>query len=151
MDEVLSALRKMYNIERFATQIYRTQMKAFTEKVLTDRLEAARANEQEHVDGLHARTVALGGKVSFWMGNIFQLAGKLLGFITTLFGKIFVFRADIMIEKKAVKDYKNFLQTIDFDDKSRSLIRKNLEDEKVHIVRWEDSISILTGKLTTAP
>ncbi len=33
----------------------------------------------------------------------------------------------------------------DFDEKSRGLIQKNLEDEKVHIKRWEDSIEILKG------
>ena len=33
-----------------------------------------------------------------------------------------------------------------FDEKSRSLVEKNLEDEKVHIKRWEESIKILKGQ-----
>jgi len=37
------------------------------------------------------------------------------------------------------------LQKVDFDEKSRSLVQKNLEDEKVHIKRWEESIEILKG------
>ena len=56
---------------------------------------------------------------------------------------MFILKTDIRVEKKAVKDYGDFLQRVDFDEKSRALIQKNLDDEKMHIKRWEDSIEIL--------
>lgn len=149
MDKIINALNTMYKIERFATQIYKTQIRAFNENIFIERLVAASANEQEHVDDLYERIIALKGKVSK-MGNLFQLAGKILGFATTLMGKIFVFKADIMIEKKALTDYALFLQEFDFDEKSRRVIEKNLEDERLHIIRWQDSIDLLKGKLSTA-
>ncbi len=145
MNEVLRALRRMHNIERFAVEIYRTQIKAFPEKEIADRLRAAMANEQEHVNDLRARIGELGGSCS-WPGSFFQMAGKLLGFTTTLLGKVFLLKTDIRIEKRAVKDYGNSLQKVAFDEKSRGLIQKNLEDEEAHIKRWEESIEILQAQ-----
>ena len=145
MNEVLRALRKMHNIERFAVEPYRAQVRAFPEKEIADRLRAAMANEQEHVNGLQARIGELGGSPS-WLGFFFQMAGRSLGFTTTLLGKAFILKTDIRIEKRAVRDYSDFLQRIDFDEKSTGLIQKNLEDEKVHIKKWEDSLEILKGQ-----
>jgi len=138
----MGALRQMHNIERFATEIYRVQRRIFTEPVLIDRLTAAMNNEQEHIDNLLERIISQGGTYS-WFGTAFEVAGKIFGFVTTLFGKGFLFKADIKVEEKAVKDYGIFLNTIDFDAKSRKLIAKNLEDEKVHIERWKDSLDML--------
>lgn len=142
MNEVLRALRRMHDIERFAVEIYRTQIRAFSEKEIADRLKAAMANEQEHVNDLQARIGELGGSCSS-LGFFFQMAGKLLGFTTTLLGKLFLLKTDIRIERRAVKDYGDFLQKVDFDEKSRGLVQKNLEDEKAHIKMWEESIEIL--------
>ena len=135
----------MHNIERFATEIYRVQRRIFTEPVLIDRLIAAMNNEQEHIDTLLERIVSQGGAPSS-VGAAFEVMGKVFGFITGLFGKSFVFKANIKVEQKAVKDYGIFLETIDFDAESKKLIAKNLEDEKVHIERWNDSLNILASR-----
>ena len=142
LDKAMSALRQMHNIERFATEIYRAQRRIFTEPELLDRLTAAMNNEQEHIDDLLERIIDQGGTHS-WLGAAFEVVGKVFGFVTTLLGKSFVFKADIKVEERAVKDYGVFLDTIDFDEKSKKLIAKNLEDEKIHIGRWKDSLDIL--------
>ena len=146
MNKVLSALRKMHNFERLATEVYGAQIRAFPEKEIADRLKAAMDNEQEHVDGLRARIEELGGTISR-MGFFFQMAGKLLGFTTTLLGRMRLLKTDVWIEQRAVKDYGDFLQKVDFDENSRGLIEKNIEDERVHIMRWEESIEILKGQV----
>lgn len=145
MNETLRTLRKLHNVERFAVEIYRTQIGAFPEKEIADRLRAAMANEQEHVNDLQERIGELGGSRS-WLGFFFQRAGRLLGFTTTLLGKVFLLKTDIRVEKRAVKDYGDFLQKVDFDEKSRGLIQKNIEDEKAHIKMWEESIEILQAQ-----
>jgi bacterioferritin len=142
VNETLRTLRKLHNVERFAVEIYRMQISAFTEKEIADRLKAAMATEQEHVTDLRARIGELGGSYS-WLGFLFQTAGKLLGFSITLLGKVFLLNTDIWVERRAVKDYGDFLQKVDFDEKSRGLVQKNLEDEKAHIKMWEESIKIL--------
>ena len=142
MDEVMSSLRKMHNIERFAVEIYRAQIGVFAEEEIAARLKAAMANEREHVNGLSVLIAKLGGTPSF-LGFLFQLAGKLLGLVTTFLGKSLILKTDILIEKKAVKDYGDFLQRVAYDEKTRGLIQRNLEDEKVHIQIWKESIKIL--------
>ena len=144
MDEIMHSLRKMHNIERLATEVYRAQIPAFPEKEIADRLSAAMINEQEHTDSLKARIEELGGTTS-WLGFFFQMAGKLWGLATRLLGKMSILKADIWLERKAVADYGDFLKRVDFDEKSTALIQKNIEDEKAHIKRWEDSIGILRG------
>lgn len=145
MNAVISSLRKVHNLERFATEIYRSQIGAFPQREISDRLKAARDNEQEYIDNLQVRIGELGGTPS-WLGFFFQMAGKVEGFTTRLGGKRFILKADTRLEKRAVQDYGGILQRVDFDEKTRTLILKNIEDEKVHIRRWEDSIEILKGQ-----
>jgi len=145
VNEVVGGLRQMYNLERFAVEVYRRQIRAFPQKDIRERLEAARDNEQEHVDDLRARIEELGGSCP-WQGFFFQMAGMVLGSTSTLLGRMFALNADIRLEQRAVRDYGAFLQKIDFDENSRRLIQKNIEDEKVHIKRWEDSKKILKGE-----
>ena len=142
MDETLAALRKMHNLERFATELYGAQIWAFSGMDIADKLKAAMDNEQEHADGLVSRIREVGGTPALF-GFLFQVAGKVLGFITTILGKAAVLKADIWVEKQAVKDYGAFLQRYNFDEKSRALTEKNLEDEKMHIRTWEEALEII--------
>jgi len=142
MNEVLRSLGTMYNIERAATAIYKAQVRAFRGTEIADKLRAAIVNEQEHADNLKARIEELGGTAPR-MGLLFQMGGMALGFATALLGKMRVLKTDGWVERKAVKDYSGFLQRVDFDEKSAALIQRNIEDEKMHIKNWEESIQIL--------
>ena len=145
MDEDISSLRFMQSMERFAVQIYRKQIRAFRGHEIADRLREAAANEQEHADALTERIVELGGTPSR-TGIVYQIAGALLGFITALSGKVCLLKADLFIEKRAVRDYGNFLQKVDFDEKSAALINRIIGDEEKHIETWNNSIKILKGR-----
>jgi rubrerythrin len=46
-------------------------------------------------------------------------------------------------EKHAVSDYGNFLQKVDFDEKSVALINRIVVDEEKHIETWNNSLKIL--------
>ncbi len=139
------SLRFMYNMERFATQIYRTQRSAFKEKEIIDKLSAAADNEQQHVDYLKARIAELNGAPSR-LGFLFQMAGRTLGFVARIFGKLFILNTDIWVEKRAIKDYGSFLKKVDFDEKSVVLIEKIIADEKIHVSTWQHSIEILESQ-----
>jgi demethoxyubiquinone hydroxylase (CLK1/Coq7/Cat5 family) len=139
------SLRFMYNMERFATQIYRTQRSAFKEREIIDKLSAAADNEQQHVDYLKARIAELNGAPSR-VGFLFQMAGRTLGFVARIFGKLFILNTDIWVEKRAIKDYGSFLRKVDFDEKSVVLIEKIIADEKIHVSTWQRSIEILESQ-----
>lgn len=145
MDEVVSSLRVMQRMERLATQLYRMQIRAFREQEIANRLKAAAANEQEHADTLRERIEELKGTPPR-TAIFYQMAGALLGFTTTLLGKVFLLKTDTWIEKRAVKDYGDFLQKVDFDEKSVALINKIIEDEKRHVETWDNYIQILKGQ-----
>jgi len=145
MGGAISSLRVMQRMERLATQLYRTQIQAFRGHEIADILGAAAANEQEHVDILTKRIVELGGSTSK-EGIFYQMAGTFLGFTTILLGKVFLLKVDLFIERRAVRDYGDFLQKVVFDEKSVTLIKKILEDEKRHVKMWDNSIQLLKGR-----
>jgi bacterioferritin len=129
-------------MEKFAVQVYRKQIRAFRRLEIADKLKDAAANEQEHADALTKRIVELGGSLSR-TGIIYQIAGILLGYITVLSGKVCLLKVDLFIEKHAVSDYGNFLQKVDFDEKSVALINRIVVDEEKHIETWNNSLKIL--------
>jgi bacterioferritin len=132
----------MYNMERFATQIYRTQRKAFAEEEISERLKAAADNEQQHVNNLKACIVELNGSPSR-LGFLFQMTGRVLGFITRIFGKLTILKADVWVEQRAIKDYGFFLNKVEFDEKTVALIRTIIKDEERHVSTWQNSMEIL--------
>ena len=144
MKKILSSLRLMQRMERFATQVYRNQTRAFGEHDIADKLKRASDNEKEHADTLRKRLYDLKGAPSK-TGILFDIAGAILGVKTTLISKAFLLKTDIWIEKRAVRDYTNFLENVDFDDETRVLLRRIIEDENKHIDTWTSSIKILKG------
>ncbi len=64
MSKALLSLNFMYCMERFATQIYRTQMGAFNDKQIIQKLAEASQNELEHVQKLQAQIKRQSGRVA---------------------------------------------------------------------------------------
>jgi bacterioferritin len=144
MSKDISSLKFMYNMERFATQIYKTQRGAFKQEEIIKRLVAAADNEQQHVDILQKRIIELHRNKSR-IGFLFQTAGRILGLVVRIFGKVFVLKTDVWVEKRAVKDYRGYLDKIKFDRETIALIERIILDEQRHIETWENSIKMLKG------
>jgi len=139
----------MQNMEQFATAVYRAQMSAFIDKGTLDRLRAATANEQQHADDLSARLGKLGGRSSR-LGLLFRIAGTLLGAVTTLPGKALLFKADIRVEKRAIRDYGQYLEKVGFDTETVELLHRIIEDEKRHVATWQSSVERLKARSARA-
>jgi bacterioferritin len=144
MSKTINSLKFTYNMERFATQIYRTQRGAFKQEEIIKRLVAAADNEQQHVDILNERILELHGTPSR-LGFLFQTAGRILGLVVRITGNIFILKTDIWVEKRAVKDYRGYLNKIEFDRETITLIERIILDEQRHIETWENSIKMLKG------
>ena len=142
MKSVIKSLRVMQRMERLATALYRAQVRAFRQEQIIERLRAATDNEQEHAETLSESIHKLGGTPA-QIGIFFQMAGTILGFFTTLCSKKFLLKTDIWIEEQAIKDYGAFLQKVDFDEETVSLINRIVDDEKRHVATWQDSIELL--------
>jgi bacterioferritin len=140
MSAVIRALKMMYNMERLATAIYKAQTRAFREEEMLNRLVAAAANEQQHVDILKNQVTRLGGLPSR-VGFLFQLAGTIAGFVVSLCGRVSVLRTDIWIEKRAIKDYGSYMQRLKFDEETTGLLQRIVADEERHVKTWQDSLA----------
>jgi len=145
MNKAICSLNFMYCMERFATQIYRTQAAAFKSDSIAEQLLAASENERGHVFKLQAQIKALNGRV-YPFGLLFQFMGIILGLITSLLGSRNLFRADTFIEARAVKDYNNLLKTVSFTPSTAKLIQELIADEEVHTTNWRKAAESLTTK-----
>ena len=140
MSSAISSLKMMYNMERLATALYKAQTRAFREEEMLNKLAAAAANEQQHVDKLKSRTTELGGSPSR-VGLFFQTTGTIFGFFVTFAGRVFVLRTDVWIEKRAIRDYDNYMKRVKFDDDTVGLLQRIISDEERHVATWQDSIA----------
>jgi rubrerythrin len=142
MNKISLSLNFMHCMERFATQIYRTQLPSFKESGYSRQLTDASANERTHVDKLKMRIIALNYHV-YPLGFLFQSAGVVLGIITRASGKRNLFKADTFVENRAVKDYNGFLKAVAFDADTMGMIRGIIAEEEVHIANWKKAIEMI--------
>ena len=142
MNKAMWSLNFTYSMERFATAIYRIQRGGFKEPVITEKLTYAVDNERQHALKLRERIIQL-NHTPFPFAFLFQFTGSFMGCLTRCSGRSLALKTDVAIEKRAVKDYSYFLNTMEFDDKTKRLIESIIADEEVHIRNWQDSIKML--------
>jgi demethoxyubiquinone hydroxylase (CLK1/Coq7/Cat5 family) len=129
-------------MERFATSIYRFQKSFFKEAEINEKMMYAVENESQHASNLRQRIIEL-NRTPFQFSFLFQMVGTILGCVSRCFFKELALKIDVLIEKRAVKDYSYFLKTLELDDKTRVLIKNIISDEEVHIKNWQDSIKLI--------
>jgi rubrerythrin len=145
MNKVLLSLNFMYFMERFATQIYRTQRGAFNNQVIFQKITEAYENEREHVRKLQSEIRHLNGRV-YPCGFLFQFGGVIFGIITRFSGRRNLFKVDTFVEVRAVNDYNSFLRSISFGENTTKIIRGIIADEQEHIVNWRIVSESIAGK-----
>jgi len=128
-------LRKLFNLEVMAVQIYRTQMGALTDPGERSMMVAAMENEEHHRETFRSLLKIRGVSPSV-LWPFYWLAGQTLGRSTALFGRKFLLLGDIAFEDKATREYSEFLQKGDFTDDERVFISEFLDDEKRHAANW---------------
>ena len=142
MSRVSSSLNFMYKMEQFATQIYLMQKETFIGSDVADKIIAASANEQTHVDILRTQILELKISIS-WLGFMFKIAAIIGGTIMTIMGKSAVLKADIFVEKRAIKDYGNYLKQVNYDEKTVALLKGIIADEERHVETWQNALAAL--------
>jgi hypothetical protein len=63
-----------------------------------------------------------------------------LGFITRALNKKTLFRADVFVETRAVKDYNLFINQLPFVKDTIELIRVIIAEEEFHIENWKNAL-----------
>jgi demethoxyubiquinone hydroxylase (CLK1/Coq7/Cat5 family) len=70
----------------------------------------------------------------------YSLLGFIFGFTSRLLGPKAVLKIGIWVETKAVKHYTELLETVDWDEQTRTMIEKDQADEDGHVSRWKNSL-----------
>ncbi len=133
--QAVRILKKLFNLEVMAVQIYRTQIGTMTDPGEKSMMVAAMENEEHHRETfrslLRVRSVAPSPLYRF-----FWLVGQILGRTTSLFGRKAVLRGDIAFEDKATREYTEFLRAENFTEDEMAFMGEFLEDEKRHSANW---------------
>jgi len=140
----------MYDMERFATQIYHTEKGGFKGNDRAQQLDEASKNESTHVQKLRAEILKLNGRV-YPLGGLFQFMGWVMGEVARLSGKRNLFRMDGMVERRAVKDYSGFIKSISFPEDTVKTIRGIIADEEQHIINWQRAADSLKAVKEAKP
>ena len=77
------------------------------------------------------------------MGFLFWFTGRVLGNITRAFGKRCILRADIVVEKRAIKDYNSFLKRVKFDEETTAILKHIIKDEERHVENWQKALALV--------
>lgn len=129
-------LKKLYNLEVMAVQIYRTQIDSLSDPEERNMMVAAMENEELHRDTFLALLKARGLSPSP-MSKMFWIVGQTLGRVTSLFGRKAILKGDITFEDKATEEYTEFLRGVNFTQEEKRFLSQFLEDEKRHSANWQ--------------
>jgi demethoxyubiquinone hydroxylase (CLK1/Coq7/Cat5 family) len=128
-------LKKLFNLEVMAVQIYRTQVDALAEVGERSMMVAAMENEEYHRETFRSLLKARGLSPSVrW--PFYWIVGQILGRSTSLLGRKVLLRGDIAFEDKATREYSEIVHKGDFTDDERTFISEFLDDEKQHAANW---------------
>ena len=128
-------LKKLFNLEVMAVQIYRTQTSSMNDPDEKAMMVAAMENEEHHRETfrslLQARDLAPSP-----MANLFWIVGQTMGRVTSLIGRKAILKGDISFEDKASREYAEFIRDVNFTEEEKAFLVEFLEDEKRHSANW---------------
>ncbi|KJS87767.1 MAG: cytochrome B [Peptococcaceae bacterium BICA1-8] len=106
-------------------------------------LERASYIEQQHVNNIADKIKSL-GKTPTSLGDVIApILGKMSGNVVARTGLITMLKINIMLEKKAMDDYKNLIMKIEKEDDLFTLLWSNLIDEDLHTSWFSSKIQEL--------
>jgi len=134
MDEkqILNKLNWFYSLELNQVGLYSTQSKYVDDIYTRKVLERAANIEQQHVDNLALQIKLIGGEPTSLGDVIAPLMGKASGNLVSWLGLIPTLKANIMLEQKAMSDYKDFILQVGEDYELFNLLWSHLIDEDFH-------------------
>lgn len=137
--ELLAKLNWLFNFARNMEDLYMAQSKAFEgsyESIVFERMSYL---EQQHVANIGDKIKELGGR-PIKLGNVIAPLIKLTDRTDSLED---ILKADIMIERKIMKDYTDLINLVgdDYGTELKKILQHNLGDEDVHAAWFTQRLS----------
>lgn len=144
-EKLISKLNWFYSLELNQVDLYKSQSKAFEDEYAGLVFEKLAEIEQLHVDNIFAKISELGAtptKIGDVISPIIgSIAGKVIG-MTELHS---VLKINIMIEQKAMKDYKELINNVKHSQYGSNdlikLLTQNFIDENLHTEWFKTKLS----------
>lgn len=130
--QILKKLNWFYSLELNQVDLYTAQSQHVEDIYISKVLERAAGVEQQHVDNIADKIKELGGIPTSLGDIIAPLLGKTGGILTSRLGLVPMLKANIMLEQKAMSDYKSFILKAGKDYDLFNLLWANLIDEDFH-------------------
>lgn len=134
LKQIKKALRTLHTLETMAQNIYKFQLTRKRSE-LNHQLTAAMCNEMTHLQDFQVKLYEYGWKPSKWRWT-YWLVGWAFGTFSRLRGTKAILKTGIWVESKAVDHYAELLETVEWDEDTRSIVEKDQADEHGHITRW---------------
>ncbi len=133
---IQNALRSLHNLEVMGVSIYRLQIRR-TMCEHNRELIAAMCNEMSHLQDYLVLLFEYSAHPAKFRAG-WWILGSLLGYASRLMGRTVILKTGIWIEKKTIRHYERFLKSVEWEQPVRTILEKNLADERAHIQRWKD-------------
>lgn len=144
-DTLIAKLNWFYSLELEQVDLYTAQSKATEDIYLSKALARIAVIEQQHVDNMAAEIKRVGGEPNILGDVIAPILGKAFGTLTGALGPQMILKANITLEEKAMKDYKDLLLRVGNDPRLFAVLWDNLLDEDFHTAWFANKLKELAG------
>lgn len=145
-EQLISKLNWFYSLELNQVDYYMTQSKAFKGTYISQVFERVAFIEQQHVDNIAEKIKELGANPTKIGDIISPIIGSMAGKLISVSGLENSLKANIIIENKAMHDYRNLIDVIKSENQHQELLRillNNHIDEDLHTTWFADKLNEL--------
>ncbi|MDX9870947.1 MAG: ferritin-like domain-containing protein [Clostridia bacterium] len=145
-EQIIKKLNWFYSLEKNQVELYLAQSKRVNDIYLEKMLERASTIEQGHVENISRQIERFGGTPTLLGDVVSPILGKTGGQLTASLGVIPMLKADMLLEQKAMSDYKDFIMRVGHDEELFDLLWSNLIDEDLHTSWFAGKIEELENR-----
>ncbi|WP_028306959.1 ferritin-like domain-containing protein [Desulfitibacter alkalitolerans] len=144
--QIINKLNWFYSLELNQVDLYMAQSKRVGDIYFSKVFERAAYIEQQHVDNIAEKIKELGSKPTILGDVMAPILGKISGNIVSTAGILPMLKANILLEQKAISDYKDFILKAGKDPELFNLLWSNLIDEDFHVSWFSRKVQELEEK-----
>lgn len=139
---LIARLNWFYSLELNQVDLYLAQSKAFKGSYESIVFERTAYIEQDHVENIGDLIKELGGRPTRLGSIISPALGKIAGNLVSFFGMERTLKANILLERKAMRDYIDLINTVgdEYGEELRRILEHNLVDEDVHTAWFSERL-----------
>ena len=140
--QLIARLNWFYSLELNQVDLYLAQSKAFKGSYEGIVFERTAHIEQDHVENIGDLIKELGGRPTRLGSIISPALGKIAGNLVSFFGMERTLKANILLERKAMRDYIDLINTVgdEYGEELRRILEHNLVDEDVHTAWFSERL-----------